>query len=164
MIKQLITVLKSKMEAAANADGRLSMIKTVHYGPAQAIPTTSQPALLFNFLGSDSVYGQSKGRVLEMRFGLYACNSVTSSVEQAAIDAQNLYWFYSDSAPFDRGLIPWIMNLCRSNFFYDSLGRQWRVKFDDKKPVKIYADLAGQNVRGAVYTEIVLMTMLDNIN
>lgn len=159
----MITEIIEAIKVRAKTSERMSFVKSVRYGASQSLSISDQPALLYNFLGSNPVYAQSKGRTLELNFGFFVCSAITSTKEQAAIDAQNLYWFYADEAPRDRGLIPWFNELGNAPLFVDSAGRQWRIKMNDKKQIKIYADLAGQNVRGAVYAEAVVYTILDEM-
>lgn len=159
MITSLIDTLNSYIEQARA--GRLSWVKSVRYGVAQAIPTTEMPAILYN-VTSSRVVGFAAGQTtLEVKFGFFACSAVTATNEEATKVAQSLMWAYNTETPTDRGLLPWLIEL-QTQKIRDAKGRTWRATIDTEP--KILVDRVGANVRGAVLFELKLTTLLHSLD
>lgn len=161
MISELIKSIILHIKEAQK--DRLSMVKRIYYGPVNNVSSVEYPAILFNLVDCKESVFSASFPIIEVKFGLYICSAILGDKEEAAIFAQSLFWNYSDEAPADRGLIPWLMYEAKrpKPWLIDSQGRIWKMTVNG--PPRIYSDTVGPNIRGAVYIEISLQTKINAI-
>lgn len=153
MISYLIDTLGGIVRQEMNG-GTLRGFVSARYGPAQVVPTTEQPAILYNIKDLDSVCGGSAFPTLKVNFDFWGTAAPTTNPQEAALRAHSLLWNYivEDAKKADIGLLPFALYMQGRMLPADDMGRSWRFFFDSAP--KTYTSQADQNVIGSVWLRL----------
>ena len=111
-------------------------VKTVIYGSPDLIPTTAQPAIIFNAQTVGRVpTGATKG-VISITYAVSCVTSCMADCSTAAAEAQSFLWSY-DRAGKDAGVYPQLLAKRNSIIITDRMRRGW-----------VLADVGAASFRG----------------
>lgn len=130
--------------------------KSVIYGAPEMIPTTAQPALLYNAETVERIPVGATGGTITITYTLSALSSQMADCETAAQAAQSLLWSYDRGR--DVGLLPALIRRRNNIVFVDSMDRPWVLSSIGQASFDGMA--VGRNYLGVCNMEITIQTSL----
>lgn len=132
-------------------------VKTVIYGSPDLIPTTAQPAIIFNAQTVGRVpTGATKG-VISITYAVSCVTSYMADCSAAAAAAQSFLWAYD--AGRDAGVYPKLLTRRNSIIIADAMRRGWVLTDVGAASFRGYD--AGRNYLGVADLTITIQTIID---
>ena len=132
-------------------------VKSVIYGAPDLIPTTAQPAIIFNAQTVGRVpTGATKG-VISVTYAMSCVTSYMADCSAAAAAAQSFLWSYD--AGRDAGVYPQLLAKRNSIIIADAMRRGWVLS--DVGAVSFRGYDTGRNYLGVADLTITIQTIID---
>lgn len=132
-------------------------VKTVIYGSPDLIPTTAQPAIIFNAQTVGRVpTGATKG-VISITYAMSCVTSYMADCSAAAAAAQSFLWSYD--AGRDAGVYPQLLAKRNSIIITDAMRRGWVLTDVGAASFRGYD--TGRNYLGVADLTITIQTIID---
>lgn len=131
-------------------------VKTVIYGSPDMIPTTAQPAVVYNAQSVGRVPTGATQGVINVTYSLAGVTSVMADSASAAAAAQELLWGYDSGK--DVGIYPALLTKRNKILLHDALDRAWVLSDVGSADFQGYD--TGRNVLGVVSLSITIQTLI----
>lgn len=132
-------------------------VKTIIYGSPDLIPTTAQPAIIFNAQTVGRVpTGATKG-VISITYAMSCVTSCMADCSAAAAAAQSFLWSYD--AGKDAGVYPKLLTKRNSIIITDAMRRGWVLTDVGAASFRGYD--TGRNYLGVADLTITIQTIIN---